>query len=261
MNKDHPNLVVDTWGTDTLSSCLGLLKNTYKTPDCIPTEQPCCWRAPWPPALKCKKARAEAASRMGNLSSQIGQAFNPLSTSNADGKAITDRQSCQQAVLGKTLQYVQDAACDAASKTPTDDFSGIWPDVLQKAKGAALGDAYTKCDGPYNRSVRINGCKVKCAQPATLQALYKSTGAAAASQCYDDCMSGALAGKMSDPGHEMAQAQQQSSCVSQCQLICENVPTSVACQNCKKPNWCGGSTTGGTTGSSGGTGGTKPKLQ
>lgn len=240
MNKDHPKTVVDTWGSDTLSACLGLLKNTYKTPGCKPAEQPCCWRAPWPPELKCKKARAEAAARMGNLSAQIGQSFNNLSTANADAKTVADRQACQQGILGNTLRYVQDAACEAAAKTPTDDFSGIWPDVLQKAKGAALGEAYTKCDGPYNRSVKIFGCKAKCAQTATLQALYKSTGAAAAAQCYDDCMSGAFVGQMNDPGHQQSQAQQQSSCVMQCQLTCQNYPTSIACQNCKKPNWCGG---------------------
>jgi len=248
LNKDHPAMVIDTWGGDTLSSCLGILKNTYKTPGCKPTEQPCCWRAPWPPELKCKKARAEAAAKTGNLSTQIGQSFNNLSTTGADAKMIADRQACQQGILGSVLKYVQDAACDAAAKTPTDDFSGIWPDVLQKAKGVALGEAYMKCDGPYNRAVKINGCKAKCAQTATLQALYKSTGSAAATQCYDDCMSGAIAGKMNDPGQQQAQAAQQASCVAQCKVACENAPTSVACQNCKKPNWCGGSS-GVSTGS------------
>ncbi len=249
MNKDHPNLVVDTWGADTLASCLGILKNTYKTPGCNPAEQPCCWRAPWPPELKCAKARAEAASKMGNLGAEIGQSFNKLPTTNADAKTIVDRQACQQAILGKTLQYVQDAACDAAAKTPTDDFSGIWPAVLSAVKSRAGGDAYTRCDGPYNRTVKINGCKAKCAQSATLQVLYHSTGPAAADQCYADCMSGAIVGQTNDPGHQQSQAQQQSSCLAQCQVVCDNAPTSVACQNCKKPGWCGG---GGS--SSGGSG-------
>ncbi|TAN42757.1 MAG: hypothetical protein EPN25_02490 [Nitrospirae bacterium] len=254
MNKDYPKMVLDTYGQDTLSSCLGLLKNTYKTPGCIPAEQPCCWRAPWPPELKCKKARAEAASRVGNLGSQIEQSFNDLSASNADAKMIADRQACQQAIIGNTLKYVQDAACDAAAKTPTDDYSGIWPAVLQAAKGTASGDAYTKCDGPYNKQVKINGCKSKCANAATLQALYGSSGPSASNQCYSDCMTGAIVGKMKDPGHQQMQSQQQANCIAQCKITCENAPTSVACVNCKKPNACSSGTGSGSGGSA------KPKV-
>jgi hypothetical protein len=238
MNKDYPKMVIDTYGQDTLSSCLGLLKNTYKTTGCKPAEQPCCWRAPWPPALKCKKARAEAASKVGNLGSQIGQSFNNLQTTDADAKMIADRQACQQAIIGNTLKYVQEAACDAAMKTPTDDYSGIWPGVLQAAKDRGLGDSYTKCDGPYNRQVKINGCKNKCTSAATLQAVYGKSDPGASSQCYNDCMSGALVGKMSNPGRQQSQAQQQASCVAHCKLACDNVPTSVECKNCKKPNAC-----------------------
>ena len=163
MNKDYPKMVIDTYGQDTLSDCLGVLKNTYKSPNCKPAEQPCCWRAPWPPELKCKKARAEAASRAGNLV----LSFNDLQLTFADAKMIADRKACQQAITGKKIQYISDAACDAAAKTPTDDFSGIWPQVLQSAKGRAEGDSYHQCDGPYNRQVKINGCQDKCANAAT----------------------------------------------------------------------------------------------
>jgi len=257
-NKDYPKMVIDTYGQDTLSACLGLLKNTYKSPSCKPAEQPCCWRAPWPPELKCKKARAEAASKVGNLSSQIGQSFNNLSTSNADAKMIADRQACQQAIMGNALKYVQDAACDAAMKTPTDDFSGIWPAVLQAAKGMADGEAYTKCDGPYNKQVKINNCKYKCASAATLQALYKSTGPAAANQCFDDCLSGAIVGKMPTPGLEQSQSQQQASCLSQCFPICDGNSGSAACNNCK--NACGSGSGSGTGSGSGGSGTPKPQV-
>lgn len=249
-NKDYP-LVVDAYGQDALSACLGILKNTYKTPKCKPDEQPCCWRAPWTPQMKCDKARAEAASKVGNLGSQIGSSFLNIPETNATPQAIADRKACQQKIIGNTLKYVQDAACDAAMKTPTDDYSGIWPAVLQTAKGTGDGEAYTQCDGPYNKVVKIVGCKKKCAQPATLKALYGEVGPAAASKCYDDCMSGAIVGKMNTPGYQQSQSQQQSSCVQSCKIICQDTPTSTACQNCKKPNWCGpGSGSSGSGGSS-----------
>ncbi|PKN50948.1 MAG: hypothetical protein CVU55_14495 [Deltaproteobacteria bacterium HGW-Deltaproteobacteria-13] len=263
MNKDYPKMVIDAYGQDTLSSCLGLLKNTYKTTGCKPSEQPCCWRAPWPPALKCKKARADAASKLGNLGSQIGQSFNNLPTTNADAQTIADRQACQQKIIGNALYYLQEAACEAAMKTPTDDYSGIWPAVLKAAKESGLGDAYTKCDGPYNRHVKIIGCKNKCANAATLQAVYGNSGPGASNQCYNDCISGALVGKMSNPGLQQAQSQQQASCVAQCKITCDNAPTSVPCQNCKKPNAC--STSGSSSGSGSGSGSSssgsaKPKV-
>jgi hypothetical protein len=245
-NKDYPEMVIDTYGQDTLEACLGVLKNTYKTPGCAPTQQPCCWRAPWPPALKCKKARAEAASRVGDLASQIGQDFNNLPPTFADAQMIAERKACQQAILGNTLKYVQDAACDAAAKTPTDDFSGIWPDVLKKAKGIAGGDSYTKCDGPYNKRVRINGCKDKCAQPATLQALYKRTDSSAATQCFDECMSGKIVGRMKTPAAQQSQSNQQTNCLSQCFPLCDGNQGSVACINCK--NACSSSTGSGSGG-------------
>lgn len=232
-NKNFPELVIDTYGQDTHAACLGVLKNTFNTPGCKPTEQPCCWRAPWPPALKCKKARAEAASRVGNLAGQIEQGFNKLPTTSADAQMIADRQACQQAILGSTLKYVQDAACAAAAKTATDDFSGIWPDVLKQAIGVAVGEAYTKCDGPYNKRVKINGCKDKCAQPATLKALYRRTDSSAATQCYDDCMSGRMVGKMRTPAMEQSQSNQQANCLSQCFPLCDGNQASAACINCK----------------------------
>ena len=49
------------------------------------------------------------------------------------------------------------------------------------------GEAYAKCDGPYNKVVIVNGCKDKCAQPATLQALYGSADSGAANSALD-CM-------------------------------------------------------------------------
>jgi hypothetical protein len=255
-NKDFPALVIDTYGQDTLDVCLGMLKNTYKTPGCIPTEQPCCWRAPWPPALKCKKARAEAAAHLGNLAGQIGQDFSNLPPAFADAQMIAERKACQQAILGNTLKYVQDAACDAAAKTPTDDFSGIWPEVLKQAKGVAGGEAYTKCDGPYNKRVRINGCKDKCAQPGTLMALYKRTDASASTQCFDDCMSGKIVGRMKTPGLQQSKTNQQTNCLSQCFPLCDGNPGSAACKKCQDA--CAtapGSGTGSSTGAK-----PKPKV-
>jgi hypothetical protein len=245
-NKDFPALVIDTYGQDTLDACLGVLKNTYKTPGCAPTQQPCCWRAPWPPALKCNKARAEAAARVGDLASQIGQDFNNLPPTFADAQMIAERKACQQAILGNTLKYVQDAACAAAAKTPTDDFSGIWPTVLKSVKGLAGGESYTKCDGPYNKRVRINGCKDKCAQPGTLQALYKRTDSSAATQCFDECMSGKIVGRTKYPAMEQSQSNQQANCLSQCVPLCDTVPKSQACIKCE--NACSSSTGSGSGG-------------
>ena len=217
-----------------------MLKNTYQSPNCKPEEQPCCWRAPLTPQIKCNKARAEAASKAGDLGSQIGSSFNNLQTTFADAKAIADRQACQQKIIGNALKYLQDAACDAAMKTPTDDISGIWPEVLKEAKGMGDGEAYTKCDGPYNHVVIVNGCKDKCAQPATLQALYGGADSGAANKCFNDCMRSRNIGKMPVQGFEDAKKWHQTSCESQCIPQCEAVGLTAAelCKKCKAACRC-----------------------
>lgn len=248
-------LVIDAYGKDAFVNCFSQGIKPLASP-CKPKEQPCCQQVPLTPAIKCKKARAEAASRVGNLGSQIGQGFNNPQTTDADAQMIADRQACQQAIMGNALKYLQDAACDAASKTPADDFSGIWPAVLQAAKDMGLGEAYTKCDGPYNRKVKINGCRNKCAQPATLKALYNKIDAGAEMQCNSDCVSGAIVGRMPTPGLEDAKQWQQDSCMNQCIPLCETLgPTSAAlCKQCKDA--CSSSSGTG----SGGSGKTKQKL-
>jgi hypothetical protein len=265
IDKAEP-LLIDTYGKDATNNCISqgikLLASS-----CKPKEQPCCQQVPLTPEIKCKKARAEAASRMGNLGSQIGQGFNNLQPTFATAQMIEDRQACQHAVMGNALKYLQDAACDAASKTPTDDISGIWPAALQAAKDMGFGKAYTDCDGPYNSQVKINGCKDKCSQPATQKALYGGTGAGVEKQCNSDCISGAIVGRTPGPGYEDSQIGQQSSCVVNCRNACRESSTSVECQNCQKPDWCGPgarSGTGSSSGSGAGSGGsdkTKPRLQ
>ena len=138
-------------------------------------------------------------------------------------------------------------------KTPTDDISGIWPEVLKEAKGMGDGEAYTQCDGPYNKVVRVNGCKDKCAQPATLQALYGGTDSGAANKCFNDCMSLRIIGK-TPIGFEDAKQWQQDSCKSQCVPLCDGNEASVACNKCKDACSPG-------TGTSSGSGNTKPKIQ
>jgi hypothetical protein len=224
-------LQIDAYGDDAYLNCFSGGIQTL-LPSCKPKEQPCCKKLPLTPEIKCKKAQDEAVFKVGDLGSQIGQSFNNLSDTWADAQMIADRKACQQTIMANALKYVQSAACDAAMNTPTDDISGIWPAVLQAAKGLADGEGYTKCDGPYNKKVKIIGCKNKCAQPGFLKAVYNRTDSGAEMQCNQECLSGVLNVKTC-PGCDDMKRNQQSSCLSQCFPLCDGNVGSAACNKCK----------------------------
>jgi hypothetical protein len=224
-------LLIDTYSSDAKASCLNALRNEYPN-NCKPNEQPCCRLTPLPEEIKCKKAQAQAPSMFMYAEAQIRKYFeqHPDSAS-APAKLNNDRKACRDRVVYSAKGLFPDEACQYARVCQGNDISVIWKSLIKTSVDKALHDAKTQCDDSYENQVNYYNC-VNICTPETIKAYEGPHGKA--KQCISDCMIGKIGGNQ-----KPTQAEQEANCISNCQTICQRAPTKTACENCKKPNWCG----------------------